>query len=52
MIFTARELVLMMMDAEVFIAIENEAIVGLPAIGIDDRIRKHLPLDNRHQCLF
>ena len=34
----------MMMDAEVFIAIENEAIVGLPAIGIDDRIRKHLAL--------
>jgi hypothetical protein len=40
MIFTARELVFVMMDTEVFIAIENEPIVGPPAIGVDDRIKK------------
>ncbi len=52
MVFTASGLILVMMDAEVFIAIQDEPVAGLPAIGIDDRIGKHLALDNGHQCLF
>ena len=52
MIFSASELVLVMMDAEVSIAVQDEPIVGLPAIGIDDRVRKHLTLYNGHQCLL
>ena len=29
------ELIFVMMNARMFIAIENEAVIGLPAIGID-----------------
>ena len=46
------ELIFVMMNAMMFIAVENEAVIGLPAIGIDRSLREHLTLDNGHQCLF
>ena len=46
------ELIFVMMNTMMFIAIENEAVVGLPAIGIDRGLREHLPPDNGHQCLL
>ena len=52
MIFAASKLVLMVMDTEVFIAVENQAIVRLPAVGIDGGFVEHLALDDGHQCLL
>lgn len=50
-ILTAGELVLVMMDAVVFVATQDKAVVGLPSVGVDGRLRKHLSLHNRHQFL-
>ena len=33
-IFAARKLVLMMMDAVMLVATQNKAVIGLPAVGI------------------
>ena len=51
-IFAAGELILVMMDAVVFVAFEDEAVVGLPAVGVDVRPCKHPPGDDRHQFLL
>ena len=51
-VLSARELVLVMMDAVVLVAAQHQAVVGLPAVGINGGFRKHLSLYNRHQCLL
>jgi len=51
-VFTAGKLVFMMMDAVMFVTTQNEALVGLPTIGLDGGGGEHLPLDDRHQCLL
>ena len=51
-IFAARELVLVMVDAVMLVAIQHEAVVGLPAVGINGGRGKHLALDDRHQGLL
>ena len=51
-ILATGELVLMMMDAMVFVALENEAVVSLPAVGINVAAFDDAPFENRHQvCL-
>ena len=52
MIFAARELILMMVDAVMLVATQNETVIGLPAAGINGGLGKHPPLDDRHQCLL
>ena len=49
-IFAAGKLVLMMVDAGMLVATQHEAVIGLPAVGIDRGRGKHLPLDERQQC--
>ena len=51
-IFAARELILMMMNAVMLVATQDEAVIGLKAVGINGGLGKHLPLDDRHQCLL
>ena len=48
-VLAAGELVFVMMNAVVFVAAEHEAVVGLPAVGIDGGCGEHLALDDRHQ---
>ena len=50
-VFAPCELVFMMMDAVMFVAAQDKAVVGLPAIGIDGGLGEHLPPDDRHQFL-
>lgn len=50
-VLAAGELVSVMMDAVVFVAAQDKAVVGLPSVGVDGRLRKHLSLHNRHQLL-
>ena len=51
-VFATGELVLVVMDAVVFVALEDEAVVGFPAVGVDVGSFDHPPGDNRHQLLF
>ena len=51
-IFAAGELVLVMVDAVMLIAAQDETVIGLPAVGINGGFGKHLTLDDRHQCLL
>ena len=51
-VFSTGELVFMMMNPMVFVAAQDEAVVGLPAIGINGGFGKHLPLHNRHKLLL
>ena len=48
-IFAARELVLMMVDAVMLVATQNEAVIGLPTVGVNGGFGEHLALDERHQ---
>ena len=51
-IFATGELVLMMMDGMVFVALETEAVVSLPAVCVDVGAFEHTPDDNRHHLLL
>ena len=51
-IFSAGELVLVMVDAVLLVATQDEAVIGLPAVGINGGLGKHLALDDRHQGLL
>ena len=51
-VFAACELVLVMMDAVVFVALEDEAVVSLPSVGVDVGAFEDAPDDNRHQFLL
>ena len=42
----------MMEDPVVIVAVEDEAVVGLPAIGVDGRSGQDFPLNNGHQLFF
>ena len=46
-VFTARKLVLVVVDAMMPEPIQHEAVVGAPAIGVDGAGSKHLAADNR-----
>ena len=48
----ARELVLMMVDAVMLVATQNQAVIRLPAVGINGGLGKHLAPDDRHQGLL
>ena len=51
-IFSAGEFILMVMNAMVFVTAQHEAVVSLPAIGIDGGLGQHPALDDRLQlCL-
>ena len=41
-----------MEDSVVVVAVQNEAFVGLPAIGVNRRPGQDFPLNNRHQLIF
>src|ERR1700722_16223600 len=49
MVFAPGEFVLMMMDAMVLIAPQNQAVVSSPAIGVDVAAFQDPALDNRQQ---
>jgi len=51
-VFSAGELVLVMVDAVMLVAAQDEAVIGLPAVGINGGLGKHLALDDRHQGLL
>ena len=51
-IFSAGELILVMVNAVVLVAAQDEAVIGLPAVGINGGFGKHLTLDDRHQRLL
>ena len=51
-VFAAGKFIFVVMNAMMFIAVENKAVVALPAVGIDGGGRKHLTFYNRHQLLF
>lgn len=51
MVFASGEFIFVVMNAMMFIAAENKAVVALPAVGIDGGGRKHLTFDYRHQLL-
>ena len=51
-IFAAGKLVLMMVDTVMLVTAQDEAVIGLPAVGINGGLGKHLALDDRHQCLL
>ena len=50
-IFAAGELILVMMNAVVFVAFEHQASVGFPPVGVDVGSFKHPAGDDRHQLL-
>ena len=50
-VFAAGKLVLVMMNAVVFAALEHEAVAGFPALGADVRPLDHPAGDDRHQLL-
>ena len=50
-VFAPSELVLLVMNAVVLVTAQDEAVIGLPAVGIDGGFREHLPPDDRHQLL-
>lgn len=45
------ELVVVMMDAVVLVALSDETVVGLPAVGVDGGLLQHLALDDGQQLL-
>ena len=49
MVLAAGELVLMVVNATVFVAPEDEAVAGFPAIGIDCGRGEYLALADGHQ---
>ena len=51
-VLASGELIFVMMNAMMFIAIEHEAVLGLPAIGLDRRLREHLPPDHGPHPIF
>ena len=51
-IFSAGELVLVMVDAVMLVAAKNEAVIGLPAVGINGGLGKHPALEDRQQGLL
>ena len=52
MVSAASELVLMMMNAMMLVALEDEAVVSLPAVGVDVGSFDDPSGDNRHQFLL
>ena len=50
-IFTTGKLVLVMMDAVMFIPAGDQAVVGAPAIGVDIALAENATLDNRQKLL-
>ncbi len=49
MVFAAGELVFVVMNAPVFVATQEQAVVAEPAVGIDGGFGKHLSFDDRLQ---
>ena len=47
--FPAHELVLAVKDPVMVVAVENEAVVGLPSVGVDRAAFEHFALYYRHQ---
>ena len=50
-IFSASELIFMVMNAMVFVTAQDEAVVSLPPIGIEGGFGKHLALDEKAPVL-
>ena len=49
MVFTARKFVLVVVDAPVFVAAQQQAVIAEPAVGVDGGFGKHLTFDDRLQ---
>ena len=49
-VFSAGELILVMVDTVMLVTAQDEAVIGLPAVGVNGGLGKHLALDDRHQC--
>ena len=48
-IFAAGKLVFVVMNAMMLVTAQDEAVVSLPAVGVDGGFGQHLPLDDRLQ---